>query len=96
MKKFVFLTYGFESPTPEIMATWGEWFASFADKVVDSGNPFGAGREITHSGTEDLPLGETSITGYVIINAADLDEAEEIARGCPIVSGIRVYEAMPM
>ena len=26
MKKFVLLHYGFEKPTPEIMAAWGKWF----------------------------------------------------------------------
>jgi hypothetical protein len=28
VKKFVLLHYGFEKPTPEIMAAWGKWFES--------------------------------------------------------------------
>jgi len=28
VKKFVLLHYGFERPTPEIMAAWGKWFDS--------------------------------------------------------------------
>jgi hypothetical protein len=64
--------------------------------MVDSGNPFGAGREITHTGSEELPLGMESITGYSIINAANIAEAEEIAQGCPIVKSIRVYDTMSM
>ena len=34
MKKFVFLHFGFETPTPEIMEAWGTWFESISDKVV--------------------------------------------------------------
>ena len=37
MKKFVFLTYGYETPTQEIMDVWGNWFASIGDKMVDNG-----------------------------------------------------------
>jgi hypothetical protein len=64
--------------------------------MVDSGGPSGAGREITRAGTTDLALDLDAFTGYVIINAADLDEATAIAETCPIVTGIRVYETMSM
>ena len=67
MKKFIFLSVGFVTPTPEIMEAWGKWFGSLADKTVDGGNPFGAGIEITRDGTKELPLGLDSITGYTII-----------------------------
>ncbi|MFV9673370.1 MAG: hypothetical protein ACNYZH_09085 [Acidimicrobiia bacterium] len=96
MKKFVLLTYGFVPPTPEIMDAWGEWFASIGDKMVDSGGPSGGGREITKAGTRDLALDLDAFTGYVIINAADLDEATAIAEACPIITAIRVYETMSM
>jgi hypothetical protein len=96
MKKFVFLTYGFETPTQEIMDAWSNWFASIGGKMVDPGSPLGPGKEISHSGTKELPLGMDSLTGYCLINADSMDEAEIIARGCPIITSIRVYEAMSM
>ncbi len=96
MKKFVFLYFGFERPTQEIKDAWSNWFASIGDKLVDSGNPFGAGREITHSGSKELPLDNRAITGYSIINAESINEAEEIAKGCPTITSVRVYEAMAM
>jgi hypothetical protein len=39
--------------------------------------------------------------GYTIINAKDMKEATEIAKGCPALvedseGTVRVYEAMPM
>ncbi len=96
MKKFVFISYGYVEPTREIKEAWGKWFASIGDKMVDSGSPLGHGREISHSGTKELPLGLESLTGYTIINADNIDEAEKIAQGCPIITSIRVYEAMSM
>ena len=91
MKKYLMLHYGFEKPTPEIMAAWGKWFAAIKPHTVDMAG-FGHGREISKDGTRELPLGTDSITGFTIVNAASLDEAEKMARGNPFISGIRVYE----
>lgn len=96
MKKFLFLYYGFVTPTKEIEKEWGDWFASVGDKFVDTGSPFGFGREITKSGTKELKLDLDAITGYSIINAEDIDEAESIAKTNPMITSIRVYEANSM
>jgi len=96
MKQFVFLTYGFVPPTEEIMEAWGKWFESIGDKMVGSGSHLGPGIEISPTGTKELPLGLESITGYLTINAKDLDEAEKIAQECPSITSIRVYEIMSM
>jgi hypothetical protein len=37
-------------------------------------------------------MGTDSITGYSILNAENLDEAEEIAKGNPFIASIRIYE----
>jgi hypothetical protein len=91
MKKFVLLHYGFEKPTPEIMGAWGAWFESIADRTVDNLG-FSGGREVSASGTADLPWGPESITGCSIIEAESLDEAEKIAQENPFIASIRVYE----
>lgn len=91
MKRFVLLHYGFEKPTAEIMTAWGKWFEATKPHMVDMGG-FGDGREISRSGTKDLPLGPDSITGFTIVNAASFEEAEQMAHGNPFISGIRVYE----
>jgi hypothetical protein len=96
VKKFMFLTYGYSEPTQEVMEAWGKWFASIGDKMVDPGSPLGSGREISATGTTELPLGMESLTGYCVINAESLEEAEKIAKDCPIITSIRVYEAMSM
>lgn len=96
MKKFMFFTYGYETPTPEIQEAWGKWFALIGDKMLDGGSPLGRGREISHAETKELPLGKESLTGYCIITADNIDEAVKIARECPIITSIRVYEAGSM
>ena len=94
MKKFVLLHYGFEKPTPEIMAAWGKWFESMKDRIIDMGGHFRAGREISKAGTKDLTLGLDSITGFTIVSADSIDDAEKIAQSNPYISSIRVYEVM--
>lgn len=91
MKKFMLLHYGFEKPTPEIMKAWGAWFDSIADRNVEHGG-FGGAKEISNAGTRDLPWGMESITGYNLIEAESIDEAEKIAKDCPYIASIRVYE----
>ncbi len=95
MKKFMILHFGFEKPTPEIMAAWKKWFEAIADKQLDQGG-FSGGREISKSGTRELPWDLQCITGYNIIEAEDMDTAERIARENPFISSIRVYEIRDM
>lgn len=95
MKQFYLLHYGFETPTPEIMESWGKWFNDIQGCVVDMGRHFSHGREISKDGVRELPLGAGSITGYTVIEAENIDEAEKIARSNPFIESIRVYEAPP-
>lgn len=96
MKKYMFLNYGFEAPTPEVVEAWMSWFASVGDRMVDSGNPFSAGREVTRAGSQELVRGADSLTGYCIVNAESLDDAERLLEGCPIIHSVRIYEAARM
>lgn len=93
MNKYMLLHFGFEKPTPDIMEAWGKWFAEIADRTVENGG-LRSGREISKDGAKDLGWDMESITGYTIITAQSLEEAEEIASGNPFISGIRVYEVM--
>ena len=94
MKKFVLLHYGFEKPTPEIMAAWDKWFEAMKSNIIDMGGHFSRGREISKAGTKDLPLAPESITGFTIVSADSLDDAEKMAQRNPYISSIRVYEIM--
>jgi hypothetical protein len=95
VKKFMFLHFGFEKPTPEIMGAWEAWFESISDKQVDQGG-FSGGREISRTGTRELPWNMESITGYNIIEAESLEAAEKLAQSNPFIASIRIYEMSPM
>ncbi len=92
MKRYMLLHYGFQKPTPEIMEAWGKWFASIADNTVENGGFHGAAREISREGTRNLPMAVDSITGYSIITAESIEEAERIAADNPFIASIRIYE----
>ena len=91
MKKFMFLHVGFEKPTPEVMDQWKTWFESIADKQVDQ-QGFACGREISKGGNRDLPWDMECLTGYNIIEAESMEEAEKLAENNPFISSIRIYE----
>lgn len=96
MKKFVFIYHGYAEPNAGTMDDWMSWFAEIGESIVDSGNPFGPGREVTPSGTRDLPLDADAATGYTIVNADSIDDAEKLLANCPITTSVRIYEAMAM
>ena len=99
MKKFLFLYYGYETPTDktmqETMDAWNEWFVS-VDEMMDSGSRLGRGREITHTGVRELSPETGAPSGFSILSAEDIDDAVRTAKDCPIVTSVRVYEATSM
>ena len=96
MKKFVFLYQGMWEDIDEAKEGWTAWFAEIGDSVVDGGNPFGPGRRVTPTGSEDLPTGTDAITGYTIVDAESMEAAEKLLANCPIITSVHVYEAMAM
>ena len=91
MKKFVLLTIGFTKPTPEIMELWMSWFKSIEDKIVDQVGLVN-GKEVTKKGIKELSMDKDAITGYLIINAENIDEAIKMAQNCPMITSTKVYE----
>ena len=91
MKKFALFTIGFEQPTEEIMGKWMEWFKSIQDKIVDQ-KGLSNGKEVTTEEVKDLEMDKDAITGYLVINAENMEEAVEIAKKCPMITSTKVYE----
>ena len=91
-----------EKPSPAQMqamyARFNEWRETFQTNLVDLGGRLGAGRLTTAAPAPDGPFIEVKelVGGYMIVSAASLDEAVEIARGCPGLvrpgSGVEVIE----
>jgi hypothetical protein len=95
MKKYLLLTVGYIPPTPGEMMLWNDWFASIKDITLDQGG-FTVGKEVRENGTIDLPLDLEGVTGYLIIEAENLFEAEKIAARGPKITSTRVYELRTM
>ena len=64
--------------SPGAAAAWEAWFDKLGDALVDKGNPVLNDRSAVGRPGTVLPLG-----GYTIINAANLEEATQLAHGCP-------------
>jgi len=97
MGKYVYVYYSGEDAGDD--ATWGKWFSELGDKIIDAGNPFETGGKAVHMGGV-MDVTEKPVTGYSIITAKDMNEATELAKGCPLVTSkdgaVCVYEALPM
>ena len=91
-----------EKPSPaqmeEMYAHFNAWKEKFRENLVDMGGRLKSGKIVTSEGAMDGPFVEAKevIGGYMIVSAASLEEAMEIARQCPGVvrpgSSIEVRE----
>ncbi|MGR3712036.1 MAG: YciI family protein [Shimia sp.] len=104
MPKFMLIYHGGGRPeTPEegekVMAAWMKWMEGIGADLVDGGNPAGMSKTVSADGITD-DGGPNPVSGYSLVNAADMDAACAIAKGCPILEGgsgtVEVAEAMDM
>lgn len=98
MKEFLFIyrrdANNVPKGSPEEMQAatkkWMDWIAGIAaqDRLSDRGNRLEQGGKVLKSASliTDGPYTETkeSVVGYSIVKAASLEEASEIAKGCPV------------
>lgn len=63
-------------------AAWGAWFGELGEAVTDFGHRVGQTRMVGNDPAGDSGARDV-LSGYVVITAADLDAAEQLARGCP-------------
>jgi hypothetical protein len=82
-----------------VMAKWGVWMEKVGPALADVGTPFGPGKSLVDDGSVGAPA---ALTGYSIVEAADLDTAHSLADGHPYLSegkgnySIELYELMPV
>lgn len=68
------------------MALWGAWMQGLGAAMVDPGNPVGMSSTLTVDGLTEGG-GANPLSGYTVVEAATLDAAAEMAKGCPILEG---------
>jgi hypothetical protein len=74
-------------------AAWGEWFGTIAGSIADFGNRVGEASSLGKIGEG------TTLGGYTVINADDLESAVALAKGCPGLQhggGVEVGTIMDM
>lgn len=85
-----------KQPTPEQLKGYMQQYHAWVDGIVAKGQFVGGtglspeGKVLKAQGLiTDGPFAEIkeSIAGFIVIRAGSLDEAVEIARGCPILNG---------
>ena len=83
----------------EVGAKWGVWMQKVGPALTDLGSPFGPGTSLVDDGTSGSAV---SLTGYSIVEAANMAEAHSFADGHPYLSegkgdfAIDIYELMPV
>ena len=99
MGKYVYIYYEGADSDAGSDEEWGAWFGKLGDKLIDVGNPFNAGGMAVHQGGV-MAVQDKPATGYSIVSAETMEEATELAKGCPLVSSpdsaVCVFEALPM
>ena len=81
------------------MAEWRSWMQSLGKSIVDPGVPLRAPKTVSLSGVKDGSISKTSrLTGYSVVEAANIEDAIEMAKTCPHLhfGTIDVAEVMKM
>jgi hypothetical protein len=89
-----------EAEQAKVKDAWTQWFGQLGGALKDGGNPF-TPQAKTISSDGSVADGGTSppASGYSIITSDSLDEATNLAKGCPVLGGgasIEIYETFPV
>ncbi|WIY26706.1 YciI family protein [Parasedimentitalea psychrophila] len=104
MAQFIFAYHGGKKPdTPEdgakVMQAWKDWMGSMGDALIVPGAPVGMSKTVSASGIAD-DGGANPLAGYSVVEAASIDAASEMAKGCPMVvdgdGSVEVAEILEM
>jgi hypothetical protein len=84
----------------EMYGKFSAWMEKWKDALVDPGGRLGGGKLVASEDVKDGPFVEVKelVGGYMIVSAETLDQAIEVARGCPGLvrpgSGVEVIEIL--
>ena len=88
MAKFLLVTRGGTMPESadegaRVMQAWMDWFTAIGASIVDPGSPISQVRVVA-ADRSVRPGDAQSITGYTVVEAADIDAAVALAKGAPL------------
>jgi hypothetical protein len=67
-------------PTPDTFELWSVWQVELGARMKDRGNPGFASAALGASPAD------TTLGGYSLIRATSMDQALDLARGCPLLA----------
>jgi YCII-related domain len=88
-----------EDEAAAVLGKWQTWMEKVGPALVDVGSPFGEGAAVIDDGSSEPA---STLSGYSIVEAADLAEATLLADGHPFLSeglgsyAIDLFELMPV
>ncbi len=88
-----------EEQAAGVMAKWGAWMEKVGPALADIGTPFGPGASVVDDGSAGAAA---ALTGYSIVEAADLAGATALTDGHPYLSegkgnyAMDIFELMPV
>ena len=101
MKRYLLVVYGPKADSEEEraagMALMAEWYRALGPALVDPGAPFTAAKSVSGNGVG--PALGPNATGFNVVQAGSLEEAEALAAKCPLLQHgrqINVFETLPM
>lgn len=104
MAQFIFAYHGGKKPdSPEegakVMEAWKNWMGSMGDALIVPGAPVGMSKTVSAGSISD-DGGANPLAGYSVVEAASIDAASEMAKGCPMVvdgdGSVEVAEILEM
>lgn len=104
MAKFILLCRGGQVSDQQRgahMQKWGAWMGGLAQSgKLAGGEPLqGGGKVISDSKVDNAGSSADAVNGYILVNAPTLDEAVNIAKGCPLLEiggNLEVRETVDM
>lgn len=108
MSEFVFLYRGGERPSSpqeaqQVMQKWMTWLETLGKQghIVDRGQPLEPAGKVVKGKQKtitDGPYAEAKdlVGGFTIIKAADLAQAAELSKGCPVFDTGGAVEVRPV
>ena len=88
--KFVFLFHGgiaHQAEAEKYIQAFRSWTGELAQKgILKGGLPLArSGKIVSQNTLDSFQFSQESVSGYAEVDVASLDEAIEIARGCPSI-----------
>ncbi|MEM7241450.1 MAG: hypothetical protein AAF429_04625 [Pseudomonadota bacterium] len=104
MPKFILAFHGtpdIKSPQEgqQMMQEWHAWNEGMRKNIVDEGHPVGISHTVHKDGIDENG-GSNPLSGFTLVDAADMSAACKLAEGCPLVTkgwgSVEVAECMDM